>query len=437
MENKIVIRNFGPVKEAEINLDNKFQIFIGAQASGKSTICKIVYFCQKIRDYTLDFLMDSEQFTQNHQNEYFNNYLKYLTRKFMGCFGTTKHMPRFSIEYTIGHNRININLNTDGYVRFLFDNSLKSEICALINQASDMFLNRLNNDEVSTIMDNITAIGVMKRHLKDVLFDIFQNDVEVIYIPAGRSLLATMSEQLYDVSISHMDLTMQEFINLIRTTKSKFGCKIPEMVKNYTKTVKGQINNAAIDQAYLLIKKILKADYTNESDGEKIYFDENHWVKLMYGSSGQQEVLWILMLVFIAILEKKKSFIVIEEPEAHLFPIAQKDIISLISLMVNVTNSSIIITTHSPYILTSTNILLYSDKVESMQGKELKTIIPKNLRVSYDTFAAYKVGNFNETMVSLLDAESHMISTDYIDEVSSITNLELDELINMEINNDL
>ena len=64
-------------------------------------------------------------------------------------------------------------------------------------------------------------------------------------------------------------------------------------------------------------------------------------------------------------------------------------------------------------------------------------IIPKNLRVSYDMFAAYKVGNFNETMVSLLDAESHMISTDYIDEVSSITNLELDELINMEINNDL
>ena len=28
------------------------------QASGKSTVCKVVYFCQKIRDYTLDFLME-------------------------------------------------------------------------------------------------------------------------------------------------------------------------------------------------------------------------------------------------------------------------------------------------------------------------------------------------------------------------------------------
>ena len=49
MENKIVIQNFGPVKEAQINLNKKFQIFIGAQASGKSTICKVVYFCSKYR----------------------------------------------------------------------------------------------------------------------------------------------------------------------------------------------------------------------------------------------------------------------------------------------------------------------------------------------------------------------------------------------------
>ena len=50
MENKIVIQNFGPVKEAQINLNKKFQIFIGAQASGKSTMCKVVYFVQNIEE---------------------------------------------------------------------------------------------------------------------------------------------------------------------------------------------------------------------------------------------------------------------------------------------------------------------------------------------------------------------------------------------------
>ena len=436
MNHKILIRNFGPIKDAEIHLNNNFQILIGSQASGKSTLCKIVYFCQKIRDYTLEFLMNSEQFTKNHKNEYFNNYLKYMTKQFIGCFGTTKHMQKFRITYLFDEKKIEICLNNDGYVRFSFNDILKMEIYSLIEEASDMFLNRLNN-EVASIMDNITAIGVMKRHLTEVLFSIFKNEAEIIYIPAGRSLLATMSEQLHDISVSEMDLTMQEFVKLIRATKSQFGTKIPEMVQNYTKRVKGQINNSAVTHAYELIKKILKADYVNDSDGEKIYFDEHHWVKLMYGSSGQQEALWILMLTLIIILENRRAFVVIEEPEAHLFPIAQKDMISLIALMVNATDSRVIITTHSPYILTSSNILLYSEKVENNYRGEEKPVIPRSIRLSYHKFAAYKVENAADSLTSLMDENSHMISTDYIDKVSEITNNELEHLLDMEINDDM
>ena len=433
--NEIFINGFGPISEAKVDLNKNFQIFIGEQASGKSTICKIVYFCQKVRDYTLEFLMDSTQFTQNHRNEYFNIYLKYLTKQFMGCFGKTTHMQKFNIVYYFDTKWIKISLNRDGYVRFSFDNELREEISNLIEEAAEMFLDKLNST-ASSIMDNITAIGVMQRHLCERLASVFQNEADIIYVPAGRSLLATMSEQLQDVSVGELDLTMQEFVKLIRTTKNKFGTKIPEMVQDYTKTVKGQINNAATDQAYALIKTILKADYASENDGEKIYFDEYHWVKLMYSSSGQQEALWILMLAFSIILERKKTFIIIEEPEAHLFPKAQKHMVSLISLMVNADNNKAVITTHSPYILTSTNILLYSEKVESTHSGEGKTVVPRNLRIPYKSFSAYKVGNPKKNekyMESLLDEESHMINTDYIDEVSSVTNNELNKLINMEI----
>ena len=67
--NTVRILNFGPIHEASIDLEMNLQVLIGTQASGKSTICKVVYFCQRIRDYTLDFLMDARQFTDNHQNE--------------------------------------------------------------------------------------------------------------------------------------------------------------------------------------------------------------------------------------------------------------------------------------------------------------------------------------------------------------------------------
>ena len=436
--NIIKIENFGPVKSAIVDENKIFQVFIGPQASGKSTVCKVVYFCQKIRDYTLEFLLDSEQFYKNHKNEYFNNYMKFLTGKFMECFGKTTHMRRFCIEYCFSNKSIRIKLNKDGYVRYEFDENLKEEIASLINDVSHMYNFRLNSPD--SLLNNVTAIGMMRQQLQKALFNIFANDAEIVYIPAGRSLLATLSDQLYDLSFNLMDLTMREFIHFVRITKNKFGSKIPEMVKDYTKTVKGQINNGSVEQAYNLIRKILKAEYISESDGEKIYFDDRHWVKLMYGSSGQQEVLWILMIVFINILENKKSFVIIEEPEAHLFPIVQKDVVELISLMVNTTNSKVILTTHSPYILTSLNILLYSGRIENQVSKSGKAVISKNMRISYQDFEAYKIcgkdSRANE-LISLMDEESHLIDTEYIDEVSNITNRELDHLISMEIENDL
>ncbi|MCI9249208.1 MAG: ATP-binding protein [Dorea sp.] len=432
--NEIHITNFGPIKKAVINTNKRMQILIGTQASGKSTVCKVVYFCQKIRDYTLEFLMDASQFTDNHKSEYFNNYMKYLARQFMGCFGKTLHMKKFKIVYYFGSNKIEITLNDDGFIRYIFDEELKNKVYSLLLESSEMFINELNSSKISSIIDNITALAMLKQQFQNRLCILFESETDIIYIPAGRSLLATMSEKLHESTTSDMDLTMQEFINLIRNTKSKFGAKIPDIVKNYTKTVKGQINNSSLELAYEIIRDIFKADYTSESDGEKIYFDERHWVKLMYSSSGQQEVLWILMLSFIIILEKKKSFVIVEEPEAHLFPIAQKKVVDLIALMVNTTGSKAIITTHSPYILTSLNILLYSDKVEKLlKGK---AVIQKNLRIPYDSFTAYKLENSADTQESLenlLDEESHMIRTDYIDEVSSISNAELERLLDREM----
>ena len=432
---RISISEFGAISNATINLDKMMQVYIGEQASGKSTICKTVYYCLKIRDYTLDFLMDKNQFAENHPNEYFSLYMKHLQKQFMGCFGTTRHMRPFVIRYDFNGNTVTIKRNQDGFIRFLYSKDLKDKIAVLIDSACEMHSQR-TSEKISSVFNQIEALAIMKKYLLEQLQEMFCDNAEIVYIPAGRSLLATMSEQL-DYSISDMDLTMQEFINLIRSTKSKFGSKIPEMRKTYLKTVKGQTDDEALNIAYDIIRKILKADYASESDGEKIYYDDIHWVKLMYGSSGQQEVLWILLLVYAFILEKRKTFLLIEEPEAHLFPVAQKYVVELIALAKNVTNGSVIITTHSPYILTSMNILLYSQKVES--AKKGKPIIQRNMRLKCEEFGAFLVdgSKMEENTTDLLDKETAMIDTGYIDSVSTITNDELNRLIDKEMSDDM
>ena len=45
--NKIHIKQFGPVQEADIDIDKKMQVFIGAQASGKVLYVKLYTFVRK------------------------------------------------------------------------------------------------------------------------------------------------------------------------------------------------------------------------------------------------------------------------------------------------------------------------------------------------------------------------------------------------------
>ena len=45
----IEINNFGPVKNARIEL-HRLTVLIGEQASGKSTIAKLIYFFKSISD---------------------------------------------------------------------------------------------------------------------------------------------------------------------------------------------------------------------------------------------------------------------------------------------------------------------------------------------------------------------------------------------------
>ena len=76
-----------------------------------------------------------------------------------------------------------------------------------------------------------------------------------------------------------------------------------------------------------------------------------------YESSEQQEVLWILNLIYYYLLKQNPTCFIIEEPEAHLYPNSQKEITEYITLALAEKNECLI-TTHSPYILGTLSNLL-------------------------------------------------------------------------------
>lgn len=435
----IRLRDVGPIKNISMDIDNGINIIIGEQASGKSTLAKEIYFFKKIRDYFIDYLCNSSNFTFSSSDEQYIAFLKSIRSNYMESFGTTKHLPKtYSLTYTYGEkNSVSASLDEKNYVRFKFSPEMETQIRAALDAVKKIYDTAdINGKELY----NAYLIRQKQRediasHFGEFAKKLFFEEGEPVYIPAGRSMLSVMSEQMDVVDVKGLDLPMRDFVRRIRELKSRFGKKLPEVVTDYVKTIKGQIKNKDVELAMETIEKILHGQYVSDADGEKLYIDSKRWVKLIYSSSGQQEALWILNMLFISILENKKTFFIIEEPEAHLFPLAQKYMMEMIALTHNSTGSQVLVTTHSPYILTSTNLLIYSGLIENrMNGTT--SIVDRRYRLSEGTVKAYRLRT-DSSFSTIMDESNSFINAGEIDEVSEILNNETDKMIRMEFENDL
>ena len=139
--------------------------------------------------------------------------------------------------------------------------------------------------------------------------------------------MSTLTDQLQEIkNPDTLDYFTKSFVERINLLKTYFTNDLNTLIQN-----KDVALNLADDLSRLL-KKILKGEYrfNADIDKERIYFKNNQYVKLQYASSGQQESVWILLLIFRYILDKTSVFVIFEEPEAHLSPFLIKQPSTLI-----------------------------------------------------------------------------------------------------------
>jgi AAA15 family ATPase/GTPase len=430
---KIEIRNFGPIKE--LNLDIKdFSIFIGPQASGKSTIAKTIFFFKSLNDDLVKYFIESIE--KNNFSKSSGTYAKSIRQKFLDYFGASTHLNGLHLKYYYTDN-IWISITIEPKHKYItpnFSEQFKDDFKNLVKEAIE-FSSSLGqrNPSLLTSKDLLQMDSEKRKfvsYIKEKCNSIFQEDRELIFIPAGRSLLATLSDQLQFINSRNLDFLMRTFLDKINIVRPIFNKSLSDIIKERRLLTQYEIDYNKTKLAEEIISKILKGKYQYDKDGEKIFYETNKYVKLNFSSSGQQESLWILLLLFIIILEKQNVFIVIEEPEAHLFPEAQKEISNLIALMSNVEKSQVIITTHSPYILASINNLILANEVGSQNAQEVGKRINKNLWLNRDKVYAALVKNGQ--VEDIIDKELNIIQQENIDSVSGTINDEFDFLFQFE-----
>ena len=269
--------------------------------------------------------------------------------------------------------------------------------------------------------------------------EFFNDDKEIVYIPAGRSMLSILSESLSHIFFNFddeqknmIDYCTTDYIN--RVTKIKPVFKSPEKFIS-------EINNKVSNPEFLsLIRekiwRILQGKYRYLNGEEFLQLlsnDEEKNIKIKFASSGQQEVLWILNLIYYYLMKQKPTCFIIEEPEAHLYPNSQKEITEYIALALSDKNECII-TTHSPYILGTLSNLLDARRMKD-KGYNISHLLEKeNLTegqlLKRSDFSAYFVDGGE--LQNAIDSENGLIKNELIDGASDKINCFADDLMYLE-----
>lgn len=428
---QLIINKLGPIEHCELKC-SQYMAFTGFQSSGKSTIAKAIYFFRTIKEdiYRLaeERALNAYSLEETIKGTLKNALISFLREKFLRVFGSSWGMDNdMYLEY---------HYTDQCYVRITLkeDNFYPTPNYIFIDLSSNLrrYL-EVNENTLEASVTGVTRIQKQKMMLE--LRELFDDKYNVVYIPAGRSMMTLLSQQLNIIYMSMketqkrtLDYCTQDYIERILNLKSEFSDGLVGLVSYLG--AKSKCPKRIIDYALDLIEKVLRGKYTFSNGEERINISDNKYVKINFASSGQQESVWILNLLFYYLVNTEPVMFIIEEPESHLFPASQKYITELISL-VNNSGHSVVITTHSPYVLGTLNNLLYASKTPDDMLEQANRIIPKELWLSSTSFNAWfvKDGGIDDCM----DSELQLIQNEKIDEISKEINQDFDNLFELQM----
>lgn len=447
---QLYIRNFGPIDEATIEI-RPLLVLIGQQASGKSTIAKLIYFFQSL---------SSEFFSRFYQSDtekidLTRDLLLPIREKFYDFFGSTFHLPDFQIVYHYEEGRsLTLSLTKEKKIKALFSDSFFSPEDLNELRGYKKMLLQLKR-ELEDVDNVAKKVALDERHLNyihlladkiNLLFCNEQNDS--LFILAGRNATIGYSgtfENMLQQSIQrnieeqgHRAFEAKEQ-TIDETLMLSFIQRVIKMRQSFINlgNFEGMIAHAnshlkpKLVLANKLIREVLHGQYSNSEFGERIVHPNRGYVYLKNASSGQQESIRILQDAFLSIYQGNKLFRIVEEPEAHLFPEAQRATIQLLVLMLNCSPSGqLILTTHSPYTLTVLNNLIYAAKVGACHPEETNEIVRKELWLPDEKVAAYMLQGGNSD--NIMDADLGEIKAELIDEISETINLQYEQLLQLD-----
>lgn len=389
MSEKLVIKNFGPIKHVDLDI-KKVNVLIGDQGTGKSTVAKVLAICRYfsyIIDLNPNSLLAFHTFIDGLTAWGLDEAKKDDSYIYYDCYHYTVTFENTSTNTINVNDEISFKLNP-------FKPKLQPKSIEFTN-----LLQELNN--IKPLSDN---------ELKNwnIPTSFFLNDVKRVldnpfYLPTERGL-----QSVFSLGKSSIENISDSLFNQLS--------KLDKIARNFTKVTDIEP---------------LKISYKN-IDGKGLHkkeHDENFY-SLYNGASGYQSTIPVVLVLkyFIDIKERNRTFI-IEEPEINLFPTTQNELIKFIIEKCSQDKSRAFLTTHSPYILTSLNNLMQAFIIGENNAEKVNEIIDKKYWLNPKEVSAYMLTT-DGTAENII-AEDGLIMTEKIDAVSDVLNGLYDKLLDI------
>ncbi|HJS00078.1 MAG TPA: AAA family ATPase [Flavobacterium sp.] len=403
---KIEILNIGAIKKVKLNL-NKVNIFMGQQSSGKSTIAKIISFCnwvekdvsirQSFNDYSNDKNYFIEKLETFHKMKgYFNekSEIKYQSKAIKLHY----KWDDFEISWI---NRFDYKRNKISYIP-------SERSVAILPEMEKVELS--NNYIKSFLFDWFDA---RKNYPKDNKISILNADIEYYYSESSKESHIQNKNNSYDILLSHASSGLQSMtplivmidhlINNIYNDEQNLSYELDE--------VRAKVTQMLISE--IILKPLYGKDFTEKEERRKVILEINKKI------SEKDETILIYFEKFKKIrsnlFQTHSTNLILEEPEQNLFPETQKTLIYyLLESISSDLEHNLTLTTHSPYVLYAINNCIMANLVyDKLSENEKKNIFCLNSKVDPKSISIYQIKN---GLIECIQQEDGLIGENFFDE---------------------
>ena len=391
----IQIKNLGPIKDTGlINLTDVLLV-IGRQSSGKSTFMKVLCFCRWIEKKIMtSFDKTIQAYTHNKR---FTKDLKQFYRIDEIYFKEDTEIIYDGDVVTISLTGVNQN--------------------AKINRKQEAWEDRYNSklSYIPAERNLVSAIqninDTYKAKERDSIFNFIQEWYEAkdTYDSDNKLTLSLTDDFKYysDIGLDYVVLPNGKPITSFYASSGVQSIMPIDVMTDYVMGVVGKVVKFSMSDLMNRLMESLNTDVRNE---------------IVHGAHEVTEK------ELAPIREKMKyqsAQLFIEEPEQNLYPDAQRKLVQNIIRHLKAVKSvgkhrsMVVLTTHSPYVLSTLNVLMAdAAAVEKKPGDErLKDVVDESTLLPTDAFSAYFI-NKDGVFEDIKDMEIPMLSGIDLDSVS-------------------